>query len=162
MNPFHLQTQELYPKDNIDVEVSSGEDDVARLDASVDKLKKSVGDDAEDGGVSLVEPIAPNPISSSMPEQSDPSTIVWVTAPILPSGKHGLKHPPPTVRRNKPLDQVMTQIEFPPYRRPHSPLDLVVIQNIFGCLFEVFQHISQAAVAGASTDDSTRPQKKMN
>jgi hypothetical protein len=50
MNPFHLQTQELYPKDNIDVEVSSGEDDVARLDASVDKLKKSVGDDAEDGG----------------------------------------------------------------------------------------------------------------
>jgi hypothetical protein len=35
-------------------------------------------------------------------------------------------------------DQVMTQIELPPYREPRRPLDLVTIEIIFGCLFETF------------------------
>jgi hypothetical protein len=55
----------------------------------------------------------------------------------------------------------MSQIELPPYRGPYSPLDLLIIEIIFGCLFEAFRHLSQAAAAGASTDDNTRPQKKM-
>jgi hypothetical protein len=55
----------------------------------------------------------------------------------------------------------MSQIELPPYRGPRSPLDLIVVEIIFERLFEAFRHISQAVVAAASTDDSTRPQNKM-
>jgi hypothetical protein len=121
MNPFRLQIQDPYPKALIDVEVSSGEDDVSRPTASANKLKKSAVDDAKDGGVSSAEPIAPNPISSGTPGQSDPSIAAWVVAPVLPSGKHGQKCPLPATRRNKPLDQVMTQIKLPPYHGPIVP-----------------------------------------
>jgi hypothetical protein len=54
----------------------------------------------------------------------------------------------------------MSQIELPLYRGTCSPLELVIIEIIFRRLFEAFRHISQATVAGASTDDNTRPQKK--
>jgi hypothetical protein len=50
-------------------------------------------------------------------------------------------------------DQVMTQIELPPYRRSRRPLDLVVVKIIFDCFFEAFQHISQATGTGTSTSD---------
>jgi hypothetical protein len=90
------------------VEVSSGEDDVLRPTASPNKLKKSAGDDVEGRGVSSAESIAPNPISSSAPGQSNPSAAAQVVTPILPSSKHGQKCPMPATRRNKPLDQVMT------------------------------------------------------
>jgi hypothetical protein len=55
----------------------------------------------------------------------------------------------------------MSKIELPPYCIPRSPLDLIVVENIFGRLFEAFRHISQATAA-ASTNDSTKPQKKMH
>jgi hypothetical protein len=55
------------------VEVSSGEGDVSKTDTSVDKLRAPAGDDAEDWGVSLVELIAPNQVSSDVPEQVNPS-----------------------------------------------------------------------------------------
>jgi hypothetical protein len=54
----------------------------------------------------------------------------------------------------------MTQIELPPYRGPKSSLDLVAIDIIFGCLFEVFRRTSQVAGAGSSTGGDTLPQKK--
>jgi hypothetical protein len=50
------------------VEVSNGNDDVPTLDALATKQKKSAGDDAEDGGASSAEPVAPNPISSNASE----------------------------------------------------------------------------------------------
>jgi hypothetical protein len=109
---FRLQTQGLYPEARINVEVSSGKDDVPRPTASADKLKKSASDDAEDRGVSSAEPIAPNPISSGTSGPSDPSTAAWVVAPVLPSGKHGKKCPLPVARRNKLLDQVMTLVPW--------------------------------------------------
>jgi hypothetical protein len=37
-----------------------------------------------------------------------------------------------------PTDQVMTQFVLPPYHGPRSPLDLVAIKIIFGCIFEAF------------------------
>jgi hypothetical protein len=55
----------------------------------------------------------------------------------------------------------MTQIELPPYRGPHSPLDLVAIEIIFGRLFEVFQHTTQATGTATSAGDDIQPQKKM-
>jgi hypothetical protein len=129
----------------------------------VDQKKTSAGDDAGDGGVSSVEPIAPNPINSSMLKQSDPSTDGQVSTDVPPSGGHGHKRPP-TTRRNNPIlqvDQVMTQVEFPPYCGPHNPLDLVAIEIIFGHIFEAFRHISQATAAGAATTNNDRPHKKL-
>jgi hypothetical protein len=52
MSPLGLQIQDLYPGASIDVEVSSGEDDVLTPNASTTKQKKLAGDDAEDGGAS--------------------------------------------------------------------------------------------------------------
>jgi hypothetical protein len=47
------------------MEVSGGKDDVLKPDAPATEQKKSIGDDAEDGGVSSTESIAPDPISSN-------------------------------------------------------------------------------------------------
>jgi hypothetical protein len=55
----------------------------------------------------------------------------------------------------------MTQIKLPPYRGPHSPLDLVAIEIIFVRLFEVFQHTTQATGTATSVGDDIQPQKKM-
>jgi hypothetical protein len=121
-------------------------------------LKKSAGDDAEDEGVSSAEPIAPNLISSGTPGQSNPFTVAQVVALIAPSHKRGQKCPHSTTRSNKPLDQVMTQIELPPYRGPCSPLDVVSIEIIFGHIFEVFRHITQVdAAVGVVADEDDKP-----
>jgi hypothetical protein len=55
----------------------------------------------------------------------------------------------------------MIQIELPPYRGPHSPLDLVIVEIIFGHLFEAFRRVSQAAGTGTSAGDDIPPRKKM-
>jgi hypothetical protein len=133
-----MQTQGLSPKAQIDVEASSAEDDVPRPTTSADKLNKLAGDDAEDRGLYLAKPIATNPIGSDAPGPSNPSITARFVTPILPLGKHGQKHPPPAARHNMLLDQVMTQIELPPYHGPCSPLDVVTIEIIFGSIFEVF------------------------
>jgi hypothetical protein len=51
----------------------------------------------------------------------------------------------------------MIQIELPPYGGPHSLLDLVAIEIIFGCLFEAFRCVAQAAGTGASAGADTPP-----
>jgi hypothetical protein len=48
----------------------------------------------------------------------------------------------------------MTQINLPPYHRPRSPLDLVAIKIILGCIFEV------AIIADTAVDDNDRPMKR--
>jgi hypothetical protein len=122
------------------VEVSSGEDNAPKLDASASKQKEPAGDDVEDGGMSSGEPIAPNLISFGAPEHVDHFAADRV-ATIIPSvGSRGRKRPAAT-RQNKSIlqdDQVMTHIEFPPYRGPRGPLDLIAIEIIFGCIFEAF------------------------
>jgi hypothetical protein len=54
-------------------------------------------------------------------------------------------------------DQVI--IELPPYRGPRSPLDIVVVEHLFGCLFEAFQQISQAARTDVPAGDDAQPSK---
>jgi hypothetical protein len=68
MIPLGLQTQDLYPRVSIDVEVSNGEEDVPTPDALATKQKKLVGDDAENGGASSAKPVAPNLTSSNASE----------------------------------------------------------------------------------------------
>jgi hypothetical protein len=103
MNFFCLQTQGLYPKTRIDVEVSSGEDDAPKPDASASKQKESVGDDVEDGGVSSAESIAPNPISSGAPEHADHSTADRVATIVPFVGGRGCKHPAATMQNKSIL-----------------------------------------------------------
>jgi hypothetical protein len=130
----------------MEVELSSDDDDVPRLkpDAPTDQ-KVQAGDDTGDGGASSVEPTAHNLISSAI-------------APF--AGGRGHKLPPPATKRSRlipQIDQVMTQVELPPYCGPCSPLDLVAIEIIFGRIFKAFQQLSQAA---ATADD--KPKKKMH
>jgi hypothetical protein len=62
--------------------------------------------------------------------------------PLPPlTGGQKRKRPPPALKRKQsktPSNQVMTQFELPLYRRPRSPLDLVDVDIIFGCLFKPF------------------------
>jgi hypothetical protein len=93
------------------MEVSSGEYDESKPDASTYKEKAPAGTNADDEGASLVEQIAPNLISSNTPERTDPSIVDRVATIIPPAGGHGHKRPPPVIRRKQPLpstDQVMT------------------------------------------------------
>jgi hypothetical protein len=57
-----------------------------------------------------------------------------------------------------PVDQVIT--EFPPYRRPRSPLDLVDVEHVFWRLFKAFRLTSQAARTGILTNDDSQPSKR--
>jgi hypothetical protein len=135
--------------------MSSGEDDV---------MKKSAGDDGRDEGAFSAESIAPNPIRSNMLGQTDPSIADRANSTDLPIGGRRRKRPTPVPKRKQALsstDQVMTQIELPPYRGPRSPLDLIVVKIIFGRLFEAFRCISQATSTGTLAGDDIQPWKKM-
>jgi hypothetical protein len=126
----------------VDVTLSSDDDTMHLLvpDVPVDQAV-SAGHDAGDDGVTLAELTAPGLISSIEPEQSKPSTAGQVLAIVPPSGRRGRKHPPLATKRSKSIpsaDQVMTQVELPPYHGPCCTLDLVAIEFIFGCIFEAF------------------------
>jgi hypothetical protein len=41
------------------------------------------------------------------------------------------------------VDQVMIQVELSPYHGPHSPLDLVALEIVFGRMFEAFHRVSR-------------------
>jgi hypothetical protein len=111
-------------------------------------LKEPAGDDADGGRETSAEHIAPNLVHSNLLGQTHPLVIdrVKVTAPSVGGQKR--KRPLPALKRKQskpPAEQVMTQIELPPYHRPQSPLSLVVVEIVFGRLFEAFRHESQAA-----------------
>jgi hypothetical protein len=55
---------------------------------------------------------------------------------------------------------VVTQIELPPYRGPQNPLDFIVVEIIFGHLFEAFRHTSQAVGAETSVGGAAQHAKK--
>jgi hypothetical protein len=127
-------------------------------------LKEPAGDDADGGGVTSAEHITPNPIDSNLLGQAHPSVVNQVNATAPSAGGQKRKCPPPALKHKqlKPaVNQVMTQIELPSYRGPRSPLDLVAVEIIFGCLFEAFQHVSQSVGAGTSSGGAAQRAKKM-
>jgi hypothetical protein len=137
-----LMNPGAYPEACVDVNLSSDDDaePEPKPDAST-VLKGSADDDDGYDGVTSAKPIAPGPISSTVPEQSDPSITDRVPAIALSTGKRGCKRPPSVTKRSKPItlvDQVMSQVELPPYHGPRCPLDLVAIEIIFGRIFEAF------------------------
>jgi hypothetical protein len=54
----------------------------------------------------------------------------------------------------------MIQIELPPYRGPRSLLHLVVVEIVFGRIFEAFRCISQVATASTVATDDDKPSKR--
>jgi hypothetical protein len=95
------------------------------------------GDDAGVNGAPSVETHTPNPIGSSSVGETHPSAVDQ-DASTSPSGGGqkkkcvvlGIKHKQDKVA----ADQVI--IELPQYRGPRSPLDIVDVDHIFGCLLE--------------------------
>jgi hypothetical protein len=51
-------------------------------------------------------------------------------------------------------------IGLSPYYRPQSSLDIVVVEHLFGRLFEAFQQISQAVRTDAPAGDDAQPSKR--
>jgi hypothetical protein len=155
-----VSLQGLYPDHHTDVEVSSGDNDVPKVDALDVEPRALAGDEADGEGISSAEPIAPSPIRSGTPVQADHSIVDQVIS-ITPSvGRQKQKHPPPIPKRRpskSSADQVMTQIELPSYRRPLCPWDFVTIEIIFGRLFEVFRCASQATGTRTLIGDDTQP-----
>jgi hypothetical protein len=136
--PYWLVFQDLYPDYEVDAELSDG-DNIGQ--------KEPTGDDAEGEGAPSVETLALNPIGSSIAEESHPSATDRTTT-AAPSGvgkrKNMLRSGLSTSKTK--LHHVI--IELPLYRGPRSPLHLVVIEHIFGRLFEAFQLVSQALRTG--------------
>jgi hypothetical protein len=94
-------------------------------------------------------------------EKLHPSTADQTTATAPSSGGQKKKHVALGTKRKQdkaPTDHVI--IELPPYHGPQSPLDLVALEHIFGCLFEAFRHVSQAARTGTSVGDDAQPSKR--
>jgi hypothetical protein len=126
-------------------------------------LKGSASVDTRDDGVTSAETIAPGSINSVMSEQSKPYVADRVPAIVPSSSKCGCKHPPRITKQSKPItsvDQVMSQVELPPYHGPRSPLDLVAIKIIFGRIFEAFRQVSQVASAGVAAIEVDKPMKR--
>jgi hypothetical protein len=103
-------------------------------------LKALAVNDAETMVATLAEAPALGPIGANAP--GDPRTSVTDRVLVVPpaSGR-GQKRIYHAMKRSNPVplvDKVMTQVELPPYCGPRSPLDLVVINIVFGCIFEAF------------------------
>jgi hypothetical protein len=140
-----LVAQDLYPDQEIDVALSN-EDNVG--------LNEPVSDDARGNGAPSAETLAPNPIESSSAGGIRPSSVDQVvpTAPSSGGQKKKCVVLGTKCKHNKAAnDQVI--IELPPYREPRSPLDIVVVEHLFGRLFEAFRHIFQAMRIDAPAGD---------
>jgi hypothetical protein len=113
-----------------------------------------IGDDAGGNGVPSAKTLTPNPIGSSSAGETHPSATDQAV-PTTPSGG-GQKKKRVVLgtkrKHNKAADDQVT-IELPPYHGPRSPMDIVVVKHLFGRLFEVFRHISQAVRTDAPTGD---------
>jgi hypothetical protein len=98
-----------------------------------------IGDDAGDNEAPSTETLAPNLIESSSAGETR-SSATDQAVPTAPSGDGqkkkcvvlGTKH-----KHNKATDDQVI-IELPPYRGPRRPQDIVVVEHLFGRLFEAF------------------------
>jgi hypothetical protein len=125
-----LVTHDLYPDREIDVALSDEDN------AWPNEL---VGDDARGNRAHSAETLTPNPIGFSSAGETRPSAIDQAI-PTAPSGG-GQKKKRIVLRtkrkHNKATDDQVI-IELSPYHGPRNPLDIVVIEHLFGHLFEAF------------------------
>jgi hypothetical protein len=62
--------------------------------------------------------------------------------PLSARGRKCLLHAAKWSNLGFHADQVITQVEFPPYHRPRNPLDLVASVIVFGRMLEAFRRVS--------------------
>jgi hypothetical protein len=84
-----LVVQDPYPDRQVNIELSNGDDNGRKEHAS---------DDAEDRGAYLAEPIAPNPISSSVAKQTHPSAAGRVDTTVTSGSGQKKKHLMPPLK----------------------------------------------------------------
>jgi hypothetical protein len=136
---FFLANPGAFPKVVVDVILSSNGDAAHPLDpdALVDQ-KVSTVDDVGDKGTTLAKALVPSPIGVDAPSNPRPSIIDRVPT-VPPSDRRSQKRLCITAKQSNLVpcaNQVMTQVELPPYHRPYNPLDLIAVEIIFGCIFE--------------------------
>jgi hypothetical protein len=100
---------------------------------------KPVSDDAGGNGAPSAETLPPNLIESSSAGETHPSAVDQVVPTAPSGGGQKKKHVVLMTKRkhNKDADDQVL-IELPPYRGPRSPLDIVIVEPLFGCLFKAF------------------------
>jgi hypothetical protein len=138
---FTCESSGALPYHHTIVEVSSDDDDAPKVDALAVEPRAPADDETDGEGVSLAEPITLGPISSNMSAQANPSIADQVASSAPSAGGQKQKCPPPVPNCKSiksSADQVMIQIELPPYHGPRHPLDLVALEIVLGSLFEVF------------------------
>jgi hypothetical protein len=138
---FTCESSGALPYRHTIVEVSSDDDDAPKVDALAVEPRAPADDETDGEGVFLAEPITPGPISSNMSAQANPSIADQVASSAPSAGGQKQKRLPPVPNcksTKSSADQVMIQIELPPYHGPRHPLDLVTLEIVLGSLFEVF------------------------
>jgi hypothetical protein len=121
------ECREHFPKVVVDIALSSDDDDAERgcmpgQNALVER-DISAADDARGAGMTSVEATIPGPSEIGAPGSSRPPASEW--GPIVPaSGAHGRKHVRLDVKWIDPgphANQLIIQVELPPYHGPLSP-----------------------------------------
>jgi hypothetical protein len=140
--------------------LSSSDEDTQSSKIDVPSNRKgSTADDAGDKGTASAETLISGLIKTDAPGK--PKPFVTDQASVKPpTSRRNQKCPCTAVKRPNPVpqaDQVITQVELPPYCGPHNPLDLVIVEIIFGCIFQAFCRISQVAATGATPTIGDKP-----
>jgi hypothetical protein len=102
--------------------------------------KASAADDAGDVGTTSVEALIRGLIEAGAPSNPRPPTTDRVPT-IPPASGHGRKRIHTAVKWTNSIprvDQVMSQVKLLPYRGPHSPLDLVVVEIVLDAYLRHF------------------------
>jgi hypothetical protein len=114
------------------------------LNASVDQ-DVSAADDASGVGITFVKATIPGMSKAIAPGSSKPLAADRVL--IVPaSSTSNRKYMHLVVKWCDPgprVNQVMIQVELSPYHGPHSSLDLVASEIVFGRMFEAFHRVSR-------------------
>jgi hypothetical protein len=122
--------------------------------------KQTAGDDVEGPVIPSIVPITSNPIGSNMAAPVCPPVADQRVSAAPPSGgqkqkriRLASKHKIPTSS-----DQVITELPF--YHSSRNRSNLVLVNLVFGRLFDAFQHISQAIGTDATAGADIQPAKK--
>jgi hypothetical protein len=83
------------------VELSSGDDDVSKIDALATEPRAPISDEVDGEGTSLDELIIPGLISSNRLAQTDPPVADRVISSAPSTGEQKWKHPPPAPSANQ-------------------------------------------------------------